>query len=161
MVSSVFSTTSSVHHGPDYGLGGSGDAVASSDDEEEKLMDPELESTVTFVGNVKDREVLIVDDMIDKSASWIAAAETVVKKGGATRVYCMATHGLFGGDCLREMEECECIYKVVVTNTFPILGYKAQYSTKLEVLDVSGLLSEAIRRNHHGESIHQLFVLND
>ena len=161
MLSSVFSTTSSVHHGPDHGLGGSGDAVASSDDEEEKLMDPDLESTVTLVGNVKDRMVLIVDDMIDKSASWIAAAETVVKRGGATQVYCFATHGLFGGDCLREMEECECIHKVIVTNSFPIPALKAQESSKLEVLDVSGLLSEAIRRNHHGESIHQLFVLND
>lgn len=161
MLSSVFSTTSSVHTGPDYGLGGSGDAVGSSDDEEEKLMDPDLESTVTLVGNVKDRIVLIVDDMIDKSASWIAAAETVVKRGGATKVYCIATHGLFGGDSLLEMEECECIHKVIVTNTFPVPAWKAHASNKLEVLDVSGLLSEAIRRNHHGESIHQLFVHND
>ena len=158
MLSSVFSTTSSIHQGPGNGLGGSGDAVGGSDDEEEKLLDPALESTVTLVGNVKDRVVIIVDDIIDRSASWIAAAETVVKRGEATSVYCMATHGLFGGDCLREMEECECIHKVVVTNSFPIPALKAQESRKLEVLDVSGLLSEAIRRNHHGESIHQLFV---
>ncbi|KAL9057464.1 MAG: hypothetical protein Q9162_002301 [Coniocarpon cinnabarinum] len=161
MTASVFSTTSSVRHVQDRGLGGSADAVASSDDEEEKLKDPEVESTVTLVGNVKDRTVLIIDDMIDKAASWIAAAETVVKRGGATRVYCMATHGLFGGDCLREMEECDCIHGIVVTNSFPIPALKAHESPKLVVLDVSGLLSEAIRRNHHGESIHQLFVHQD
>lgn len=74
------------------GLGGSGDAHASSDDEEENLRN-DLESTVTLVGNVKRRPVFILDDMIDKSASWIAAAETVVKRGGATSVYCFATHG--------------------------------------------------------------------
>ena len=157
MTASIFSTASSVRPAPDGGLGGSGDAIGS-DEEDDILKDPVIESTVTLVGSVKERPVLIVDDMIDKSASWIAAAETVIKRGGATRVYCMATHGLFGGDCLREMEECDCIHSIVVTDSFPISAAKAQSSTKLIVLDVSGLLSEAIRRNHHGESIHQLFV---
>lgn len=142
----------------DHALGGSGDAAANSDEEDEDLKDPELESTVTLVGNVRDRPVFIVDDMIDKAGSWIAAAETVVKRGGATRVYCMATHGLFGGDCLREMEECDCIDQIVVTNTFPIPPEKAATTQKLHVIDVSNLLSEAIRRNHYGESISQLFM---
>lgn len=98
MISSTYSTTSSVRNsapsnGNGNGLGGSGDAHASSDDEEENLRNPDMESTVTLVGNVKDRAVFILDDMIDKSASWIAAAETVVKRGGATTVYCFATHG--------------------------------------------------------------------
>lgn len=73
-------------------LGGSGDA-GGSDDEEDHLKNPDLESTVTLVGNVRDRPVFILDDMMDKAASWIAAAETVVKRGGATHVYCFATHG--------------------------------------------------------------------
>lgn len=95
MLSSTITTNSSLRAptaGP-AGLGGSGDAHASSDDEEEILRNPEMESTVTLVGNVRDRPVFILDDMIDKSASWIAAAETVVKRGGATAVYCFATHG--------------------------------------------------------------------
>ena len=117
---------------------------------------------VTLVGNVKDRPVFIVDDMIDKSASWIAAAETVVKRGGATKVYCMATHGLFGGDCLEEMNNCECIDKIVVTNALPIPEDKqAQAREKLVIIGVDNLLAEAIRRNHHGESISQLFMHYD
>ncbi|KAF1992357.1 phosphoribosyl pyrophosphokinase [Aulographum hederae CBS 113979] len=136
--------------------GGTGDAGPESEDEEDDLKNPELETTVTLVGNVKDRTVFIVDDMIDKSGSWIAAAETVIKRGGAKKVYCMATHGLFGGDCLEEMDECECIEKVVVTDSFPILEEKRV--DKLVVLGVAGLLSEAIRRNHYGESISQLYV---
>jgi ribose-phosphate pyrophosphokinase len=142
-------------------LGGSHDAGASSEEEEEDLLNPELETTVTLVGNVRDRTVFIVDDMIDKSGSWIAAAETVTKRGGATKVYCMATHGLFGGDCLRELQECECINGIVVTNTFPIEEAKKAGMDKLVVLDVAPLLAEAIRRNHHGESISQLFVHYD
>jgi ribose-phosphate pyrophosphokinase len=138
------------------------DVGASSDDEEEDLKNPELETMVTLVGNVKTRPVFLVDDMIDKPGSWIAAAETVVKRGGATKVYCMATHGLFGGDCLKEMNDCECIDKIVVTNAFPIPEHKAlQAKDKLVVIPVDNLLSEAIRRNHHGESISQLFMHYD
>ena len=68
-------------------LGGSGDAAASSDEEDNAFEDPGAEHLITLVGNVKNRTVFIVDDMIDKAGSWIAAAETVVKKGGAKRVY--------------------------------------------------------------------------
>jgi len=196
MLSSFLSTASSFRHGEQKNadamgaaLGGTMDAAASEDEEEEDLQNPEVESTVTLVGNVRDRPVFIVDDMIDKAGSWIAAAETVVKRGGATKVYCIATHGLFGGECLREMQECECIDKIIVTNSFPLgeQGKEAYWhghgggsaqgggSTqgggggsdrkdgrgKLVVLDVSPLLSEAIRRNHNGESISQLFMHYD
>lgn len=140
-------------------LGGTADAGASSDEEEDNLQNPEVESTVTLVGNVKDRPVFIVDDMIDKAGSWIAAAETVVKRGGATKVYCIATHGLFGGDSLRDLQECECIEQIIVTNSFPL--EEQTNRNKLVVLDVSPLLAEAIRRNHNGESISQLFMHYD
>ena len=144
-----------------HALGGTGDATASDEEEEEALQNPEIETTVTLVGNVRDKPVLIVDDMIDKAGSWIAAAETVVKRGGATCVYCMATHALFGGDSLRELEECDMIEAIVVTNAFPIPEEKRRNSKKLAVLDVSGLLAEAIRRNHHGESISQIYTFMD
>ncbi|KAK0843973.1 ribose-phosphate pyrophosphokinase 1 [Friedmanniomyces endolithicus] len=157
MMQSFMSTTSSRMQAPQHGLGGTGDATASDEEEEEALKDPYIESTVTLVGNVKDRLVLIVDDIIDKAGSWIAAAETVIKRGGATKVYCMATHGLFGGDSLRELDMCEEIEAIVVTDAFPIPEEKRRQTKKLVVLDVSGLLAEAIRRNHHGESISQLY----
>jgi ribose-phosphate pyrophosphokinase len=178
MMASFLSTASSFrlndpknNDGMGDALGGTRDAGAETDEEEEDLQNPEVETTVTLVGNVKDRPVFIVDDMIDKAGSWIAAAETVVKRGGATKVYCIATHGLFGGDCLREMQECECIEQIIVTNSFP-LGEQGKEGfwngkhgssgkNKLVVLDVSALLGEAIRRNHNGESISQLFMHYD
>lgn len=136
---------------------GGGNVAAESDDEEESFKNPELEQTITLVGNVKDRTVFIMDDLIDQCGSWIAAAETVVKRGGAKKVYCIATHGLFGYDSLEQMEDCECIDFIVVTNTYPISRDRIRSSRKLVILDVSNLLSEAIRRNHYGESISQLF----
>ncbi|KAF2199422.1 phosphoribosyl pyrophosphokinase [Delitschia confertaspora ATCC 74209] len=161
MMSSFISNASSLRRRETSGhaLGGTYDAAASSEEEEQDLKNPEYETMVTLVGNVKGKPVIILDDMIDKSGSWIAAAETVVKRGGATKVYCMATHGLFGGDCLEEMANCDCIDKIVVTDTFPISDVKkAEARDKLVVMNVENLLAEAIRRNHHGESISQLFM---
>nr|POE94637.1 ribose-phosphate pyrophosphokinase 1 [Quercus suber] len=161
MLQSFMSTASSRFQGMGHGLGGTGDATASDEEEEEALQNPEIESTITLVGNVRHRPVFIIDDMIDKSGSWIAAAETVRKRGGATKVYCMATHGLFGGNSLRELDECDDIEAIVVTDAFPIPADKRRGIKKLMVLDVSGILAEAIRRNKHGESISQLYMQFD
>ncbi len=139
-----------------HALGGSADA-ASSDEEDEILKNPQIEHMITLVGDVKNRTVFIVDDMIDKPGSWIAAAETVVKRGYAKKVYCIATHGVFGADCLEQLQACDCIDAIVVTNSYPIREDKARLASKLVVLDLSFLLAEAIRRNHYGESISPLF----
>ena len=155
MTSSFVSTTSSLR--PDHALGGSFDATATSDEEEAGIKNPELEHTVTLVGDVKDRTVLIMDDIIDRSASWVAAAETCVKRGLARKVYCIGVHALFEEESLEELERCDCIDHIVVTNTFPIAAEKLKMSKKLIVIDLSNLLSEAIRRNHHGGK-HPLHV---
>ncbi|KAJ6146488.1 hypothetical protein N7497_008470 [Penicillium chrysogenum] len=157
MVNSIVSNASSQ---PDHALGGSFDAV-ESDDEASVCAGQVDERTITLVGEVRDRSVFLVDDMIDKSGSWIAAAETVVKRGGASKVYCIATHGLFGENSLDQMEACPSIDHIVVTNTFPISPSMLRRSKKLIVIDVSSLLAESMRRHHYGESVSALFHLND
>lgn len=92
MLSSYMSATSSIRGGG-QALGGSGEGH-HSDDEEENLAAPDLEFRMTLVGNVKGKNVFMIDDLIDKPTSWITAAEFLVKKGGALKVYCFATHGL-------------------------------------------------------------------
>ncbi|RMZ81195.1 hypothetical protein DV737_g2708, partial [Chaetothyriales sp. CBS 132003] len=151
MTLSFMSNASSFH--PDHALGGTIDAAATSDEEEEVMKNPEVEHTVTLVGDVKNRTVLIVDDIMDRSASWVAAAETCVKRGMAKKVYCIAIHALFEDASLEELEACDCIDHIIVTNTFPISAEKIKSSRKLVVIELSNLLSEAIRRNHHGESV--------
>ncbi|KAI9753818.1 MAG: hypothetical protein M1815_005972 [Lichina confinis] len=132
--------------------------VSSDDDEAEEILESFVsEHMITVVGNVRDKTVFIVDDIIDKPRSWIAAAETVVKRGGARRVYCIATHGLFGSHSLEELAKCDCIDQIVVTNSCPISIEDQRLTKKLVVLDISILLSEAIRRNHYGESLSQLY----
>lgn len=157
----VMSQPSSFFSPEKQALGGSGEPDVSSDEEEVVFQNSKAEHMITLVGDVKDRTVFIVDDMIDKPGSWIAAAETVVKRGKAKKVYIIATHGVFGGDCLEELQNCDCIDTIVVTNSFPISHDRVKTITKLVILDLSLLLSEAIRRNHYGESISALFQHTD
>ena len=157
VMTASFTSVASSAHG-EHPLGGTYDAAALSEEEEAEFNDPEIEHTVTLVGDVAHRTVFIIDDIIDRPEPWIAAAETVVKRGAATSVYCIATHALFGGDSLERMQRCGCIDYIVVCNTFPIDPQCAARTDKLVVLDLAPLLAEAIRRNHHGESISQLYA---
>ncbi len=149
MFNSMISSVSSLP--PDHALGGSFDAAES--DDEASVVGYDHERTITLVGEVRNRPVFLVDDMIDKSGSWIAAAETVVKRGGAAKVYCIATHGLFCAESLDQMEACPSIDHIVVTNTFPIEPSMLKKSKKLVVIDISTLLAESIRRHHYGERL--------
>ena len=164
MLQSFLSTASSLNlqQQAEHALGGTyGDQELSDQEEDERLKNPELEHTITLVGDVSGRTVIIVDDILDRAETWVAAAETLVKRGGATQVYCMATHGLFGEDALEELQACDCIDHVVVCNTFPIDMEKAAKAEKLVILDLAGMLAEAIRRNHYGESISKLYQYYD
>lgn len=154
MTASIFSSSSRFSSLAEQGLTGAGvDGGVSSDEEEEAPEKAMPEQMITLVGNVRGKTVFIVDDIIDKARSWIAAAETVVKRGGARRVFCIATHGLFGSNGLEEIAKCDCIDHVVVTNScpIPIEDRNSIATKKLAILDISNLLSEAIRRNHYGQ----------
>ena len=156
MTASFMSAASSME--PNNTISGTFDQAALSDDDEEnKLIDPEVEHTVTLVGNVNQKTVIIIDDIMDRSESWIAAAETVVKRGGAAKVYCIATHGVFGDNSLVELNSCDCIDTIVVCDTFPLDPAEASQAHKLVVLSMAGMLAEAIRRNQYGESISHLY----
>ncbi|CAG8508287.1 22446_t:CDS:2 [Gigaspora margarita] len=117
----------------------------------------DAETNITLVGDVEGKVTFIVDDMIDSSGSFIAAANHLMNKCNAKRVYVIATHGILSGDSLKEIEACRSIYKLVVTNTFPIPPDKRHQISKLVIIDISATLAEAIRRTHNGESISYLF----
>ncbi|CAG8740173.1 2376_t:CDS:2, partial [Ambispora leptoticha] len=114
-------------------------------------------SIITLVGDVTGRIAFIVDDMIDRATSFIAAADHLIQRCNAKKVYVIVTHGILSGDSIREIENCRSIYQLVVTNSFPISLEKRRQSSKLVIIDVSGTLAEAIRRTHNGESISYLF----
>lgn len=130
----------------------------SDDDEyDENAEQPSLEKLITLVGNVNGKSAIILDDMIDRPGSFIGAAEHCIKNCGAKDVYIIATHGVFTGDCLEQLEESDSIAKIVVTNTYPISDERIKKSKKLVIIDVSPIFAECIRRDHYGESISVLF----
>ncbi|KAK9461899.1 phosphoribosyltransferase-like protein [Lipomyces oligophaga] len=151
MFSSIYSTTSQTEHA----LGGTIDATGSDDEDDGEFV--QEERMITLVGDVKDRTAIIVDDMIDRPGSFVAAAEHCAKNCGAKSVYVVATHGVFGDDCLAEIASSPYVDNIIVTNTFPISAEARMRFSKLTVIDISPILAECIRRNHYGESISQLF----
>ncbi|EGW04688.1 Phosphoribosyl pyrophosphate synthetase-associated protein 1 [Cricetulus griseus] len=118
------------------------------------LMMAKEKPPITVVGDVGGRIAIIVDDIIDDVESFVAAAE-ILKERGAYKIYVMATHGILSAEAPRLIEESS-IDEVVVTNTVPHELQKLQ-CPKIKTVDISLILSEAIRRIHNGESMAYLF----
>lgn len=112
-------------------------------------------ATTMLVGDVKDRVCVLVDDLVDTSYT-ITRAAKLLKDQGATKVYALVTHGIFSGDAPNRILKLS-IDKVITTNSVPQTHSAAILGDKLEVLDVSRIFAEAIRRIHNGESVSMLF----
>jgi phosphoribosylpyrophosphate synthetase len=106
------------------------------------------------VGDVGGRIAIIVEDMIDDVPGLVQAVDILFDRG-AYKVYAVATHALFTCDAPSLIEKSR-ISEVIVTNTVPHEFAKLQCS-KIKIVDISLLLSEAIRRIHNQESMSYLF----
>ncbi|KAI0903995.1 phosphoribosyl pyrophosphokinase [Ustulina deusta] len=111
-------------------------------------------ATMMLVGNVANRVCILIDDLVD-TANTITRAAKLLRKERATVVYALITHGVFSGDAIQRIN-LSAIDKIVVTNSVPQVEHR-RLCPKLDVLDVSPIFAEAIRRIHHGESISVLF----
>lgn len=107
------------------------------------------------IGNVKDRDVVILDDMADTGGTLVYSAEALVEKG-ARKVYAACTHPVLSGQAIEKIEGSK-IEKLIVTNTIP-LSREGQLSKKIQVISVAELFGEAIRRINQGNSVSSLFV---
>ncbi|KJZ72001.1 hypothetical protein HIM_08562 [Hirsutella minnesotensis 3608] len=111
-------------------------------------------ASMMLVGDIANRICILVDDLAD-TANTITRAAKLLKREGATRVYALLTHGVFSGDAIPRLN-ASAIDKIIVTNSVPQEDH-CRLCPKLEVLDISPVFAEAIRRVHHGESISRLF----
>lgn len=110
---------------------------------------------MNVIGDVRDKDVIILDDMIDTAGTTTQAA-SALKEQGARRVYAASTHAVLSGPAIDRINE-SVIEEVIVTNTIP-LDSKMQRCKKLTVLSIAPLLAEAIKRIHEESSISSLFV---
>ena len=117
---------------------------------------PNVAQVMNIIGNVKDFDAILIDDMID-TAGTITGAAKALKDAGARRIVAYATHAVLSGPAIDRIESSP-LEKLVVTDTIP-LNERARASKKpIEVLSTAPLLAKALRRIHMGDSVSSLFV---
>ena len=107
-----------------------------------------------LIGDVKDKDVVIADDMIDTAGTLIQAVDAL-RREGARRILACAVHGVLSGPAIARIKE-SVLEEVIITNTIPLTPDRQL--NKIRVLSVAPLLAEAIRRIHDEESVSTLFV---
>jgi ribose-phosphate pyrophosphokinase len=107
------------------------------------------------IGEIQDRNCVVMDDMIDTAGTLVKAAE-VLKERGAGRVYAYCTHPVFSGPAIERIA-ASLLDEVVITNTIP-LSEAARGCSKIRQLSVAFLFAETIRRISDGESVTSLFA---
>ena len=114
-----------------------------------------VSEVMNIIGEVKERDALLLDDMIDTAGTITQGAEAI-KKAGARRVFAAATHAVLSGAAFDRLN-ASVIEEVIVTNTIPLNG-EGRSCKKIVTLSVAPLLGEAIRNTHNETSVSSLFV---
>ncbi len=107
---------------------------------------------MNIIGEVEGRNVILIDDMVD-TAGTLTSAANALREQGAKEIMAACTHALLSGPAYERIE-ASSISKLVVTDTVPL----KRQSEKINVISVSELFSDAIRRIYTHESISTLFV---
>jgi ribose-phosphate pyrophosphokinase len=108
-----------------------------------------------IIGDVKNKDAILVDDMIDTAGTLTNAAKALMEAGARTVSAC-ASHAVLSGPAIQRIQDSP-LSEVVVTDTIP-LRPEAKACPKIKQLSVGRLLGEAIKRIHHGDSISSLFI---
>ncbi len=107
---------------------------------------------MTVIGEVKDADVILVDDIVDTAGTLCRAADIIMEKG-ARSVRAMCTHPVLSGSAYENIEKSR-IAEIIICDTIPL----KQKSKKIKVLSTAKLFARAIRNTHENRSISALFV---
>jgi ribose-phosphate pyrophosphokinase len=114
---------------------------------------PNQAEILHVIGDVKDKIVLVVDDIIDTGGTLLKVVDKLLEHG-AKKVYAACTHAVLSSSADEKVEQSK-LEKLVVSNTIPLRNKK---NSKIEVLSVGKLLAEAIKRINLNTSVSELFV---
>ena len=114
---------------------------------------PNEAEIMNVAGNIKMKNALIIDDLIDTGGT-VSQAATLIKSNGADMIIAVAAHGLFSGPAVSRITSSP-IDKVIVSNSIHIPPEKK--FPKLEIVSVAPILAETIKRTHNEESVSSLF----
>ena len=115
---------------------------------------PGQSQVMNVIGNVKDKTCIIVDDIIDSGGTIINAVDAL-KKNGAKEVYVFITHAVLSGDASKKIKNSK-IKKLIITDSIDNSN-KIKNNNKIEVLSITSLMSEAIKRIANSNSVSDLF----
>ncbi|MBX3210379.1 MAG: ribose-phosphate pyrophosphokinase, partial [Labilithrix sp.] len=107
-----------------------------------------------LIGDVKGKQCIIVDDMIDTAGTLTGAARALIDHGAKSVVAC-ATHGVLSGPAIQRIVDSP-LDEVVVSDTIP-LSEAAKTCSKIKQISMARLLGEAIKRIHSSDSVSSLF----
>jgi len=112
---------------------------------------PNVAEVMNIIGDVKGKNVIIIDDLIDTAGTFVNAVNALKEKG-ALEVYGACTHPILSGEAIERINKLP-LKKLFVSDTIPLL----HKSDKIEVKSVASLFAEAIKRTNLNESISSLF----
>ncbi|MBU1000020.1 ribose-phosphate pyrophosphokinase [Patescibacteria group bacterium] len=122
---------------------------------ERDVMKKNVSHILGIIGEVEDKDVLIVDDMID-TAGTICDAAKLIKERGAKSVSVAATHGLFSDPAIQRINDSS-LEKVYIADTVP-LKKEIQENPKVAIISVAKLLAEAIKCIYSGDSMSETLI---
>ena len=114
---------------------------------------PNKAEVVNLIGDLKDKNVIIIDDMIDTAGTTVNAAEKAMENG-ARSVYSVATHALLSGEAIDRLKKSQ-IKQFIFTDT--VFVPEEKRLSNMQFVTVSGIFGEAIKRIYNGESVSALF----
>ncbi len=115
---------------------------------------PNVAEATFFIGDVKDKTPIIIDDMVDTAGSIMQVVETVLARGAKPAIHLLTTHGIFSPPAIDRLSH-ESIKEIIVCNTIPLSPEKSL--PKIKMLSIAPLLGDAIRRIHQDISVSVLF----
>lgn len=107
-----------------------------------------------LIGDVTNRNVILIDDMIDTAGTLCKAADLIMEKG-AKSVRAIATHAILSGDAYKNIEKSQ-LTEVLVTDSIPV---KTSLSSKIKVLSCAPLFADVMKLVHNKESISNKFII--
>ena len=115
---------------------------------------PGKSQVMNVIGNVKDKTCIIVDDIIDSGGTIINSAKAL-KDRGAKEVYAYITHGVLSGEAVKKIQK-SVIKKLVITDSIDN-QIRVNKAKNIEILTISNLMGEAIKRISNSTSVSDLF----
>ena len=121
---------------------------------DKRRLQPGKSQVMRIIGNVQNKECIIVDDIIDSGGTIVNAVDALIREG-AKSVYVFVTHAVLSGEAINKIKKSK-INKLIITDSIDNTK-KIKNMSKIQVLSIAPLMAEAIKRISNSTSVSSLF----